>query len=120
MTLQSVVVVTGTDDVGSDDVQKDERHYLASEVDSETGDICLTFSSRLAMYDFAKSLLQEAVFGQSGQQEFLPLVSEGKALVSNGVRMTEDSSRIFVFYPNEQLIGRPTMAISAGGFSDVR
>jgi hypothetical protein len=48
MTLQRVVVVTGTDDVGSDDVQKDERHCLASEVDSETGDICLTFSSRLA------------------------------------------------------------------------
>ncbi|MES2069562.1 MAG: hypothetical protein V4488_04390 [Pseudomonadota bacterium] len=99
--LQSTVVVTATDDIGSEDVQKDVRHYLASEVDSQNGDIYLKFSSRLAMYDFAKSMLQEAVFGLGGQQEFLPLISEGKALVSNGVRMTEDSSRIFVFYPNE-------------------
>jgi hypothetical protein len=99
--LQSTVVVTATDDVGSEDVQKDVRHYLTSEVNSRNGDIYLKFSSRLAMYDFAKSMLQEAVFGQGGQQEFLPLISGGKALVSNGVRMTEDSSRIFVFYPNE-------------------
>lgn len=51
--------------------------------------------------DFAKSLLQEAVFGQGGQQEFLPLISDGNAMVSNGVRMTEGSSRVFVFYPDK-------------------
>lgn len=101
MDLQRTVVLTATDNVGSDEVQKDVRHYLASEVDSRNGDIYLKFSSRLAMYDFAKSMLQEAVFGQGGQQEFSPLISEGKALVANGVRMTKDSSRIFVFYADE-------------------
>lgn len=99
--LPSTVVVTATDDVSSEEVQKDIRHYLTSSVDVKNGDICLKFSSRLAMYDFAKSMLQESIFGQGGQQEFLPLISEGKALVSNGVRMAEDSSRIFVFYPSE-------------------
>lgn len=99
--LPSTVVLTATDDVSSDEVQKDERHYLNSEVNRDNGDVYLRFSSRLAMYEFAKSMLQEAAFGRGGQQEFLPLIFEGRALVSNGVRMTEDSSRIFAFYPDE-------------------
>lgn len=101
MILSNTVVVTATDDVSSEAVQKDSRHHLTSEMDVKNGDIYLRFSSRLAMYDFAKSLLQEAVFGEGGQQEFLPLISDGNALVSNGVRMTEGSSRVFVFYPDE-------------------
>jgi hypothetical protein len=52
------------------------------------------------MYEF-ESRLQEAVFGQRGLQDFQPLIVEGRALVTNGVRLTEESSRIFVFYPNE-------------------
>lgn len=101
MILSNTVVVTATDDVSSEAVQKDSRHHLTSEMDVKNGDIYLRFSSRLAMYDFAKSLLQEAVFGEGRQQEFLPLISDGNALVSNGVRMTEGSSRVFVFYPDE-------------------
>jgi len=101
MTLSNTVVVTATEDVSSAAVQQDSRHHLASEVDVKNGDIYLKFSSRLAMYDFAKSLLQESVFGQNGQQEFLPLISDGNALVSSGVRMTEGSSRVFVFYPSK-------------------
>ena len=101
MTLQRVVVVTGTDDVGSDDVQKDERHCLASEVDSETGDICLTFSSRLAMYDFVKSLLQEALFGQSGQHTGSCIWSERTARIftagfrrkGSGIKWSKDDRR---------------------------
>ena len=61
--LESTIILSASDDVSSEAVQKDDRHYLASEVDVSNGDICLRFSSRLAMYDFAKSLLQEAVFG---------------------------------------------------------
>jgi hypothetical protein len=93
MILSSTVVVSATDDVGFEAVQKDSSHYLTSEVDVKNGDICLRFSSHLALYDFAKSLPQEAVFGQSGQQEFLPLIPDGNALVSDGVRMTEGSSK---------------------------
>jgi len=101
MILSSAVVVNTKDDVNFKAVQKDSRHHLTSEVDVKNGDIYLRFSSRLTLYDFAKSLLQEAVFGQGGQQDFLPLISDGNALVSNGVRMTEGSSRVFVFYPYE-------------------
>lgn len=54
------------------------------------------------MYDFAVSLLHEAVYenggmvnGKGGLKEFLP--SNGERVV-DGVRVKEDSSRIFVFY----------------------
>jgi hypothetical protein len=101
MNLPTTVTITASDDLSSEEVQNNDRHYLESEVDAGNGDINLIFSSRLAMYEFAKSLLQEAVFGQGGLQEFQPLIVEGRALVTNGVRLTEESSRIFVFYPNE-------------------
>lgn len=66
MILSNTVVVIATDDVSSEASQKDSRHHLTSEVDVKNSDIYLRFSSRLAMYDFAKSSLQEAVFGQVG------------------------------------------------------
>jgi len=97
--LPSVVVVTSAgEEVSSPDVQNDSRHFLSADVNVENRDIQLTFSTRQAMYDFAKSLLQEAVFGKGGQKEFYPLATNGKNLVVDGVRMSDKSSRIFVFY----------------------
>jgi hypothetical protein len=52
------------------------------------------------MYDFARSLLHEAIYGIGGQEEFYPLGYEGKMEVINGVRMSNDSARVFVFYPS--------------------
>ena len=100
--LPSVVVVTSTgEEVSSSDVQSDRRHFLKADVDLKNRDIQLSFSTRQALYDFAKSLLQEAVFGQGGQKEFYPLAVEEKELVVDGVRMKEKSSRIFVLYGDE-------------------
>lgn len=86
-------------EIPSREVLLEERHFLTAEADSLKKNIYLTFSTRNALFDFAKSLLHEAVCGESGQQEFYPLSEKGIALVVDGVRLTEESSRIFVFYP---------------------
>ena len=88
------------DDIPSDVVLNDDRHRLCSIVDVDNGDVYLRFSSREALYDFAKSLLHEAVFGIGGGKELYPLIVDGKCLVVDGVRLSEGSSRIFVQYPS--------------------
>ena len=42
--------------------------------------------------------VQQAVYGTTGQQEFYPLGIDGNWMVVNGVRMSEASARLFVFY----------------------
>jgi hypothetical protein len=99
----TIVVTPGGVEVGSLDLQQGKHHHLHARCDPSNGDIVLNFSSRRAMYDFAVSLLQEAVYGTCGQQEFYPLGNEGDWLVVNGVRMDQDSSRLFVCYGRETL-----------------
>jgi len=89
------------DEIPSEEVLKNEGHFLNATVDVDNGDILLHFSSRLAMYDFARSLLHEAIYGVGGQKEFYPLGFEGKLLVVDGVRLSLESSRIFVSYPDQ-------------------
>lgn len=98
--LSSVVKLTADgDDIPSDENFENEGHNLSAKVDKDNGDIYLEFSSRLAMYDFARSLMHEALFNESDTTELYPLGFEGKLQVVNGVRLTLDSSRIFVNYP---------------------
>lgn len=99
--LERNFTISAADDVSSAEVQNNDHHRLEAKIDVDNGDINLNFSSRRAMYDFAKSLLQGAIYGDSGQQEFYPLISDGSPLVVNGVRMPSGSSRIFVLYPAE-------------------
>ena len=103
-TLSNTVVVTRDgDEIPSKELLKNDEHSLCGEIDTGNRDIYLKFSSRQALYDFARSLLQEAVYGTGGQKEFFPLISDGKALVVEGARLTEDSSRIFVTYREKKL-----------------
>jgi len=99
--LDTVVVTRDGDEISSRELLQNEKHYLYGEIDASNRDIYLKFSSRQALYDFARSLLQEAVYGQGGRKEFYPLISEGKALVVEGARLLEGSSRIFVEYGEE-------------------
>jgi len=84
----------------SEEVVRDRAHTLSVEVDRDNGDIYLEFSTRQAMYDFARSLLHAAVFGDGVQKEIYPLIADGKELVVNGARLTEGSSRMFINYPS--------------------
>jgi hypothetical protein len=82
----------------SKQVASDGRHRLHVHVDPANSDVYFDFSSRQALYDFAKSLLHEAVYGQSGRKEFYPLIADGQELVVEGARLTEGSSRLFISY----------------------
>ncbi len=93
---QSVILDEEAGDIPSDEVLNNESHNLSVEVDSNNNDVHLKFSSREAMRDFAKSILHESYYG-SGEIEFYPLVSDGKSLVVDGVRLTENSKRMFVW-----------------------
>ena len=84
------------ENIVSQDVLRDEKHRLKVSVNHANGDVYMEFTSRQALYDFARSLLHEAVFGQGGQKEFFPLITDGKALVVDGVRLEQGSSRVFV------------------------
>ncbi len=83
------------DEIPLDINLKDESHYLSAKVDADNGDIYLSFSSRVAMYDFARNLLHESIYG-SGSIELYPLGSNDKLHIVNGVRLSLDSSRIFI------------------------
>jgi hypothetical protein len=95
---ETVTVTFDAEDIPSDEVLQNELHLLYADVDLNNRDIYLNFSSHQALYDFARSLLQEAVFGESGQKDFYPLLVDGKKLVVEGTRLAENSSRIFVTY----------------------
>jgi hypothetical protein len=80
----------------------DDTHQLRAYVEGTNNDIYLDFSSRRAMYEFALSLLHEAVYGESGGQEFLAVFDGVRLQVSDGVRLSSDSSRMFTFYDTEK------------------
>lgn len=87
------------DDIPSDEVVENESHIMSATIDKDNGDIYFNFSSRLAMYDFAKNLLHEALYSEGEVTELYPLGYEGQLKVVNGVRLTLDSSRVFIGYP---------------------
>ncbi len=93
------------DEIPLDINLNDESHFLRAKTDIKNGDIYLGFSSRVAMYDFARSLLYESIYGENGQQEFYPLASDKKLYIVDGVRLSLDSPRIFVEYPADELGG---------------
>jgi hypothetical protein len=81
-------------------VNDDESHHLTISVDTANLDVTMTFTSRQAMYDFGRSLLHEAVYGQAGLKELYPLIVDGRSLVVDGARVSEGSSRVFIVYPS--------------------
>lgn len=104
----TIVITPEGDEISSLGVQEGRHHVLRAECDTRNRDIYLNFSTRRAMYDFAVSLLHESVYGTGGMQEFYPLIDNGNALVVNGVRMSGDSSRLFVCYESESANGNVT------------
>jgi hypothetical protein len=98
----TITVTPEGEEVGSTEVRDGKHHFLAASVDVDRKDIYLNFSTRRAMYDFAVSLLHEAVYGSGGMvdgkgglKEVLPYDGD---LVVDGVRVKQDSSRVFIFY----------------------
>jgi len=102
-------ITESADEIPLEEVETNEAHQLSVDVNTDNKYACLSFSSRLAMYDFARSLLHEALYGRGGQKEFLPSFEyQGRRQTVDGVRVSQDSARLFVFYeddvPSEQLV----------------
>ena len=93
------------DGMPSSELVADEGHSLTAVVSDTNQFACLRFSSRLALYEFARSLLHEALFGAGGEMAFYPLEIDCRMEVIDGVRMARDSARVFVHYPPKQEAG---------------
>lgn len=98
--MQTTVTFSNLVEHSNPDVQSDVTHRIKIAVDSAGNHILFECASREALFEFGRSLMEEALFG-TGEVEYFPLVSDKQMLVVNGVRLTEDSSRIFVHYPRE-------------------
>ncbi len=97
--LNPIIKVTPDgDEVGSKQLCEDQTHQLNINQNSNNDYVSLEFTSRRSMYDFAVSLLQEAVYGTSGLKEFYPLTIDGKMETIDGVRVSKNSSRLFITY----------------------
>ncbi|WP_232203063.1 hypothetical protein [Neisseria shayeganii] len=80
---------------------KENKHQLYVSVNEMNRYASFDFSSRLAMYEFGREIMHEAIFGKGGLIEFYPMIiSDGKLEIINGTRMSLESARIFINYPD--------------------
>ena len=82
----------------------DPRHKARLSVDTDNRDVYLDFTSRFALYCLGLQLLEYALREDREDIEFFPLcpVREDGGhdeLVHEGLRLTVDSTRLFVWYP---------------------
>ncbi|MBR1375297.1 MAG: hypothetical protein IJ566_04345 [Cardiobacteriaceae bacterium] len=81
----------------------DQKHQLKITVDENKNNptssyASFYFSSRETLYDFGLSLVWNAVYGNPNEMECLCyLNSDGIINVVNGMRMSVDSARLFIF-----------------------
>ena len=84
--------------IPSEIVLNDESHSLEVTINADNKYVKLQFSTSQAMRDFAKNLLHASYYG-TGSIELYPLGSENGLLVVDGVRLTKNSARVFIEYP---------------------
>jgi|SRR5471030_466376 len=96
--MEKTVRFEENSDSASPKVLEDPSHNIRLTVDGLRNYALLQCSSREALFELGRTLMEEALFG-TGEIEFYPLVSDGQALVVNGVRMPEESARMFVHFP---------------------
>ena len=106
------ITLTEDGNAPTEEFAANESHYLQAFVDGKIQDIYLDFSSRLAMYEFALALMHESLYGEFGMQERSPMVWEGKQAVQDGVRLSPESSRLFVLYNRSTPSGAISIATS--------
>lgn len=95
----NIILTEEGDDMPSDRFIKEDKHQLYVSVNEANRYASLDFSSRLAMYEFGKEIIHEAVFGKDGFMEFYPMiVTDEKLEIINGVRMPLESARLFISY----------------------
>jgi hypothetical protein len=96
--MQTTIKFAPNLDTSSPIVARDDTHKIKLTVDGTRNYALLECTSREALFELGRTLMEEALFG-SGEVEFYPLASDTGELVVNGVRMPEDSARMFVHFP---------------------
>lgn len=98
-----VLLTADGDEVGML-IYDDGRHQLKVSVDRKRNDACLEFTSREALYDFALGLLNTAVFYDGVSLEFHPpyTMEDGTSLILDGIRFSDDSARLFIFWNDDE------------------
>jgi hypothetical protein len=98
-------VSSDADSILDEEMVMNPAHALSVSCDRDNGDIYLKFSSRLALHEFAKRLIYACKFERDGWMEFYPLSElDGAQLVVDGVRLSANSSRMFVGFPADESI----------------
>lgn len=75
------------------DETKDFLTVKVADNPSDRRDVYLNFSSRLAVMEFAKHLIWNAIYKENGMVEILP-----RDFAVGHVKLTGDSSRLFIFF----------------------
>lgn len=96
--MQTTIQFAPNVDTLNPTVERDESHKIKLTVDGGGNYALLECTSREALFELGRTLMEEALFG-AGEVEFYPLVSDARELVVNGVRMPENSARLFVHFP---------------------
>ena len=86
-------------------IYDDGRHQLKVSISNRDNCAYLDFTSKEALYDFAVSLLNSAVYDEVRKEylpEHMPREEDGTIPVIDGVRMTDDSARLFIFWNDDE------------------
>ena len=83
---------------------QDEKHQLKVSINEEENYALFLFSTREMLYDFAIALLSDVINNEVAK-ECLPYQDfDGRIPSCDGVRMSLDSSRLFIFWGNDDFI----------------
>lgn len=86
----------------------DSENFLDLKISEQNNYTSMTFSSRLAMFAFARELMSRALFDYS-EIEFLPYNEEIGML--HDIKMIDKNARLFVFCNNENQINENDLGI---------
>lgn len=80
--MQTTIQFAPNLDTSNPTVGRDEAHKIKLSVDGERNYALLECTSREALFELGRTLMEEALFG-TGEVEFYPLVSDACELVNH-------------------------------------
>jgi hypothetical protein len=82
-------------------IQDDSTHQIKVSVDAVGNYVLFECATREALFEMGRTLMHEALFG-AHEVEFFPLGQNGEQLVVSGVRLSAESARVFVHFPDNE------------------
>lgn len=94
-----ITIYDSDDDYPSAEYYKEKKHFIETSIVDNGTKAKLFFSNRFSLFEFARCLLFEALYGDNSSMELYHL-DDGRLMY--GIRMTERSSRFFIWYNDEE------------------